>query len=142
MTNAKPTPGPWKYGHIGKDEFWIGPEYEQWVGCVTRDHGGNHEANARLIAESGTVHHETGLTPRQLAEQRAELLEALEKASATIGAIYQWVENVEKAGGSTNIEGISVCHAMLKSLLTQAPRVETLIMAPARAAIARARGEG
>jgi hypothetical protein len=29
-------------------------------------------ANADLIAEAGTVLHETGLTPRQLAEQRAE----------------------------------------------------------------------
>lgn len=34
-------------------------------------------ANARLIAEAGTVATETGLTPRQLAEQRKELLEAL-----------------------------------------------------------------
>lgn len=34
------------------------------------------EANARLIAEAGTVAHETGLTPRQLAE-RCEKLEAL-----------------------------------------------------------------
>ena len=33
-------------------------------------------ANAELIAEAGTVLHETGLTPRQLAEQRAALLEA------------------------------------------------------------------
>lgn len=27
------------------------------------------DANARLIAEVGTVYHETGLTPRELAEQ-------------------------------------------------------------------------
>jgi len=33
--------------------------------------------NTNLICEAGTVFHETGLTPRQLAEQRAELLEAL-----------------------------------------------------------------
>jgi len=33
------------------------------------------EANAALIAEAGTVAHETGLTPRQLAE-RCERLEA------------------------------------------------------------------
>ena len=32
--------------------------------------------NARLIAEAGTVLHETGLTPRQLADQRTALLEA------------------------------------------------------------------
>lgn len=35
------------------------------------------KANASLIAEAGTVLHETGLTPRQLAEERARLLEAL-----------------------------------------------------------------
>lgn len=34
-------------------------------------------ANARLIAEVGTVHHETGLTPRQLLEQRDALESAL-----------------------------------------------------------------
>lgn len=34
-------------------------------------------ANAKLFAEAGTVANETGLTPRQLAEQRAELLIAL-----------------------------------------------------------------
>jgi len=32
------------------------------------------EANAGLVAEAFNVLHETGLTPRQLAEQRAELL--------------------------------------------------------------------
>lgn len=40
------------------------------------------EANANLIAEAFNVATETGLTPRQLAEQRAELLEALIKLLA------------------------------------------------------------
>jgi hypothetical protein len=35
---------------------------------------------ATLIAEAGNVRAETGLTPRQLAEQRAQLLEALRHA--------------------------------------------------------------
>lgn len=35
------------------------------------------EYTVNLIHEAGTVAHETGLTPRQLAEQRAQLLEAL-----------------------------------------------------------------
>ena len=35
-------------------------------------------ANAGLIAEAGTVATETGLTPRQLADQRADLLAACE----------------------------------------------------------------
>lgn len=39
-----------------------------------------NEANATFIAESFTVAHETGLTPRQLAEQRDELLTALRAA--------------------------------------------------------------
>ena len=45
--------------------------------------GGNLEerqANALLIAEAGTVANETGLSPRQLADQRAELLAALDSA--------------------------------------------------------------
>jgi hypothetical protein len=36
-------------------------------------------ANANLITEAGTIANETGLTPRQLAEQRSELLEALKE---------------------------------------------------------------
>ena len=35
-------------------------------------------ANARLIAEAGTVAAETGKTPRQLADERAELLQLVE----------------------------------------------------------------
>ncbi len=60
MSNtAKPTPGPWK-----------------------------REANAALIIEAGTVYHETGRTPRQLADERAELLAALKSlASFTDGNI-------------------------------------------------------
>lgn len=38
------------------------------------------EADAHFIADAFNVHDKTGLTPRQLAEQRAGLLEALEAA--------------------------------------------------------------
>lgn len=37
------------------------------------------EANAALVAEAFNTHESTGLTPRQLAEQRAELLGALRR---------------------------------------------------------------
>jgi len=54
------------------------------------------KANASLIAEAGTVLHETGLTPRQLADLVARLkLEAqghaqeARTANATIAEIYQ-----------------------------------------------------
>lgn len=43
------------------------------------------EADAKFIAESFNVYHETGLTPRQLADQRAELLEALHEGRRAIG---------------------------------------------------------
>lgn len=70
-----------------------------------------------------------------------EMLAALKSAAATLGAIYEWVGRVEKAGGATSISGVAACHAMLTSLRKEAPRIEKLVMAPARAAIAKATGE-
>jgi len=59
-------------------------------------YGESSNANASLIAEAGTVLHETGLTPRQLADLVARLkLEAqghaqeARTANATIAEIYQ-----------------------------------------------------
>ena len=68
-------------------------------------------------------------------EAERELLQAAKHAAATIGAIYQWVDRVEAAGGATSIAGISACHAMLKSLRTNAARTEKLVMEPLRKAI-------
>lgn len=45
------------------------------------------EANAELIAEAFNTLHETGLTPRQLAESRAELLEALSDVLDGLGVL-------------------------------------------------------
>lgn len=45
------------------------------------------EHAARLIAEAGTVFHETGLSPRQLAERYAELVEALICAQQAINSM-------------------------------------------------------
>ena len=42
------------------------------------------EANANLIAEAFNVTNDTGFTPRQLAEQRAELLEACKLINAQL----------------------------------------------------------
>lgn len=71
------------------------------------------EADAHFIADAYNTHHETGLTPRQLAEQRAELLEALADAVSHYG----------RPGGPWNVlEGPGAW------------------IAKARAAIAKARG--
>jgi len=78
--HAKPTPGPWFVrGKTANLQIAIvGPSGELSDSIAYAwGQNGEAEANARLIAEAGTVHHETGLTPRQLVEQRAELLEAL-----------------------------------------------------------------
>lgn len=64
------------------------------------------------------------------------LLTAAKNAAAMIGAVYQWVERVEQAGGTTTISGMAACHAMLKSLRANADRAERLVMEPLRAAIA------
>ncbi|WP_088255593.1 hypothetical protein [Fimbriiglobus ruber] len=86
-TEMKPTAGPWEYvkstykdnsAHhfVGYNRH--GDTVLTVCKLVQPLANASIEANARIIAEAGTVCHETGLTPRQLAEQRQELLEALE----------------------------------------------------------------
>ena len=76
MSEIKPTPGPWEAERINNSNcFDIKCECGFFIATC---HDGvrsesNAEANARLIAEAGTVHHETGLTPRQLVERVKEL---------------------------------------------------------------------
>ena len=49
------------------------------------------EGNAKLIAEAGTVHNETGYSPRELADQKAELLEALKAVQLEVGVLeHNW----------------------------------------------------
>ena len=104
-TKPTPTPGPWLLWHSGYANapyvLHVGPPpVLDRRGHLDWKHGGEYigevssqrmrlddqeniiqegAANATLIAEAGTVYHETGLTPRELAEQRRELLEALQK---------------------------------------------------------------
>lgn len=52
--------------------------------------------NANLIAEAGTVANECGLTPRQLLEQRNELLEALELADAVLSGANMDISITER----------------------------------------------
>lgn len=90
-TDSKPTPGPWQVCMVPANEHWFAgitigsadpSDGRRICDVFTAGAAGDevsqmHVANARLIAEAGTVAHETGLTPRQLVEQRAELLHAL-----------------------------------------------------------------
>lgn len=81
----KVTPGPWEaVGNLVRSPMHQPdglPRGVQIVECMdgySQPFTEEAKANARLIAEAGTVHHETGLTPRQLVEQRAELVAAIE----------------------------------------------------------------
>lgn len=59
----------WKNCHTEADQFFTAEELE---------------ANAALIAEAFNVANETGLTPRELAGQRAKLLAALKAATTAL----------------------------------------------------------
>ena len=91
----KPTPGPWvAVGSGGPWEQRISIRAANWgtVAAVGVDPSlphwdGPQRANARLIAEAGTVHHETGLTPRQLVGRVKELEEALTSAQQAINSM-------------------------------------------------------
>ncbi len=65
------------------------------------------------------------------------VLKAALHALATIDAIYQWVDQVDAAGGATSLSGIAKCHAMLKSLRSNRPRLEREIVAPLREALSK-----
>ena len=64
---------------------------------------------------------------------------ALVNAAATIGAVYQWIDQIEAAGGATSISGVAKCHAFLASMKKNRERMETLVMEPARQAIEAAK---
>ena len=79
----KPTPGPWLTHREGFSTIYIqasigGGWFQEIAACgPTNDGSAQQEANARLIAEAGTVFHITGMTPMQLVERVKELEGAL-----------------------------------------------------------------
>lgn len=69
---------------------------------------------------------------------REDLMKAAKNAAATIGAIYQWLDKVEAAGGATSIQGVATCNAFLKSLRANAKRTDELVIVPLMKAIEEA----
>jgi hypothetical protein len=68
-----------------------------------------------------------------------DLMKSAKAAALVIGSIYDWLDRVEDAGGTTSISGIAACHAMLKSLRKNGPRIEETVMAPLRKAMEEAK---
>lgn len=78
-TKRQPTPGPWEitnYTYVNSKSTKHGFICNTSKGYMGMP-GSEQFANAELIAEAGTVYHETGLTPRELLEQRDELTKSL-----------------------------------------------------------------
>lgn len=81
MSENKPTRGPWFTDEAQPDDLFRYVMHGEgdsfgYVCRISTNGNANPESDARLIAEVGTVHHETGLTPRQLVERVKELEEA------------------------------------------------------------------
>jgi hypothetical protein len=90
------TPGPWRfglsdYGHYGSI-CDCGPWIENvYAGSPEIMFGSRDEsemrANAALIAEAGTVAHETGMWPREMADALRDAEAALEELVSIVDAV-------------------------------------------------------
>lgn len=101
MGEMKPTPGPWTVaGENAAEPDVMSGEYfvATCLGFADQDQA---LVNARLIAEAGTVFHNTGLSPVQLVEQRDELMAACRK-------MVEW-EKCEKDYSIGFTERINLC---------------------------------
>lgn len=92
----KPTPGPWIADNNEGFSPWtiwsrMTPSGNGAPGpVVARIDGDSAEADdsARLIAEAGTVHHECGLSPRELLALLQAIVTASESDAASGGEIF------------------------------------------------------
>lgn len=62
------------------------------IAKIPVENGTHH--NAELIAEAGTVANEIGFSPRQLADQKSELLEALKAYHIALGQFSDDYESI------------------------------------------------
>ncbi len=94
----KHTKGEWK---VIKNRFTTSIKTDRTDICVlTSGSSTSNKANAKLIAEVGTVANETGKTPRQLADINADLLGAL-KDLISSGIFKNYIAMQGRATGKT-----------------------------------------
>ena len=74
-----------------------------------------------------------------MTDNEKQLIKAATNAHAALAAMYQWVDRVEKAGGTTCIAGVAEAHAMMKSMKENRARFDKLITEPLVAAIEKAK---
>lgn len=91
MTQAKPSSGPWINKEYNEESLVLCDlDEENYEVVCSGMIGTTGVANAALIAEAGTVYHETQLTPRQLLEQRDKLLAALKLLTSDVQDYDAW----------------------------------------------------
>lgn len=61
---------------------------------------------------------------------KEKVFKAAINASNTITAFYDWVDQIEEAGGASTISGVAKCHAFLSSMKKNKGRIDTLVMEP------------
>jgi hypothetical protein len=73
-----------------------------------------------------------------MTKNEKELINAARNAHAALSAMYQWVDRVDAAGGTTCISGVAEAHAMMKSMKSNRARLDELITEPLLLAIKNA----
>jgi len=106
--NTKHTPGPWAI--IPKGKPFAGDIADNTGAVVAQAYLNEHQANARLIAEAGTVATETGLSPREMQQQWRDLRRVLDRRTnerdEMMAALLD-VVNIKPA--TSGADAIAVC---------------------------------
>lgn len=121
MGEMKPTPGPWSVDDAQPGDafrYVIHGDGDSFGGIcrISTNGNANAESDARLIAEAGTVFHNTGLSPVQLVEQRDELMAACKK-------LVEW-EAREKDHAIGFMERINLCEAAFQMMYAALAKCE------------------
>ena len=120
MGEMKPTKGPWEAVMYERGGFDIASKGADGITICSRIPFRRLAAemtdNARLIAEAGTVFHNTGLSPVQLVEQRDELMAACKK-------LVEW-EAREKDHAIGFMERINLCEAAFQMMYAALAKCE------------------
>lgn len=140
------TPGPWETDGLNIFGKSIDKPRQEHIAVVTGlsnfDTVMPRQANARLIAEAGTVSHETGLTPRQLADK----LESYKKIGVASSEVTQKLLNEIATLKSQRNELLGNLRNLTLAIESEIDlddhRFLAKVVAKSRAAIAKAQQEG
>jgi hypothetical protein len=137
INTAKPTPGPWKQYPVYTGEIDENYRTIEGAQCVLDNGTGFNvtgfirEVDAALMAEAGTVFHETGLTPRQLLDRLNRLQQDYSKTQHEIKQVlgkalgnYPWYKDDQKNFPSaTDADGVCVGEHVAETIAEEAADV-------------------